>query len=186
MKQHILVLAAVLAVVSPTSFAQSTNFVSVSASAFTGQSDGPPTGYDGNISGTSRSFHVLMFAPVNLPHGSTVTSLRCGGKAFFGRRIAFTLRRNEPQQENVDMATARTSLNGTGFEHVTANRIESGEIDNGMYNYYIVAEVENPAVTPPTRAFCSECNVGYCRVGYSFNTRPTHVGATELDGGIGN
>jgi hypothetical protein len=150
---------------------QSIGFVSVPASAFTGRLDSGVEGYDGNESGTARFFQVKMFAPVNLPHGATVTSFRCGGRAFFKRRIAFTLRRNEPQQANVDMATTKTSLDGTGFEFVETTEIKSGEIDNAKFNYYIVAEIEDPNVTPPTKAMCpdGECTVGFCRIGYTEN-----------------
>lgn len=144
-------------------------FVSVPASAFTGISSGGHGSYEGNETGTSRSVKTKMFAPVNIPHGVTVTTFQCGGRAFFKKRIAFTLRRNEPQQENVDMAIARTSLNGTGFEFVDAPGIKSGKINNGKFNYYIVAEIEDPNVTPPTKPICAngECTVGFCRIGYS-------------------
>ena len=162
--------------------AQSTkSFLSIPASAFTGQDGGHAVyGYEGNITGTSRSFNVRVFAPVNLPHGAYVTSLQCGGRAYFHRSIVFHLRRNEPQQANVDMATVKTSLDGTGFEFVNTNSITSGEINNSKYNYYIVAEIEDTRDNPNTAAFCpnkpvpdpllpkiSECRVNFCSIGYT-------------------
>jgi hypothetical protein len=146
-----------------------TGFVSVPASAFTGRQDDGVGGYDGNETGTARFFQVKMFAPVHLPHGATVTSFRGGGRAFFQRSIRFTLRRNEPQQANVDMAAVRTTLDGTSFEFVDTTDIQSGGVDNGRFNYYIVAEIEDPNVTPPTKPICpdGECRVGFCRIGYT-------------------
>lgn len=176
MKKYVLLLIIILAAATSATCVYSRGFVSVPASAFSGITDGGNLGYHGNESGTARFFNVKMFAPVNLPDGTTVTSLKCGGRAFFKHRIAFTLRRNEPQQANVDLATTKTSLNGTGFEFVNTNRIQSGRINNERFNYYIIAEIEDPRVTPPTKAFCPdnskgipECTVGFCSVGYAEN-----------------
>jgi hypothetical protein len=156
--------------------------ISIPASAFSGRTDGGNLGYLGNESGTARFFNVKMFAAVNLPDRATVTSFRCGGRAFFKRIIAFTLRRNDPQQSNVDLATIRTSLDGTGFEFVGTNNISSGTINNARFNYYIIAEIEDPSVNPPTRPFCPdkprpfprapkipECSVGFCSIEYTEN-----------------
>lgn len=176
MKKYALVLITIIAAVTSATYAYSKGFVSVPASAFSGITDGGNLGYQGNESGTARFFNVKMFAPVDLPDGTTVTSFKCGGRAFFEHRIAFTLRRNEPQQANVDLATIKTSLNGTGFEFINTNRIKSGRINNERFNYYIMAEIENPKVTPPTKAFCPdnskgipECSVGFCSIEYTEN-----------------
>ncbi len=151
----------------------STSFVSVPASAFSGENENGGLSSQSNLSGTARHFNVKMFAPVSLPDGVTVISLQCGGRAFFKRQIAFTLRRNEPQQQNVDIAILKTSLDGTGFEFVETSNIQSAEVDNSKFNYFLVAEIEDPNVVPPTRAFCPnnaagvpECSVGFCRIGY--------------------
>lgn len=145
-------------------------FVSIPASAFSGVSR-LETSFKGNDTGTALFFNVKVFAPVNLPDGATIISMRCGARAFFKRQISFTLRRNEPQQENIDIAVAQTSLDGTSFEFIDTNTITSGLVDNSKYNYYVVAEIEDPTVSPPTSPFCpdGECWVGYCRIGYTYD-----------------
>jgi hypothetical protein len=151
-------------------FAQSTTgFLSIPSSSFTPQtSEGTGNaGYDGNVTGTARLFEgsFLMFAPVNLPHHATVTSLKCGGRApSRDFKVGFTLRRNDPQQANVDMATVSTTFEGTGFQFVSTTSITSAVINNARFNYYIAAQTDAFDV-----GFCPECSIGFCTIGYTVN-----------------
>jgi hypothetical protein len=107
-----------------------------------------------------------MFAPVNLPDGASVVSLRCGGSAPLNDfRIVFTLRRNQPQQANVDMASVSTNFAGVGFETVTTSSITSPVVSNASFNYYMMAEADAFDV-----GLCPGCLVGYCRIGYTADT----------------
>ena len=162
-------------------------FVSIPAAAFTakdsdthysngnaGASSSKNThGYIGNKSGTTRSFNGFLYAPVNLPHGATVTSFSCGGSSAKNTRTVFKLRRNEPQQENVDMARVTTSLEDSGFEFINSLNIRSAKVDNQKYNYYIVAHIlklgHNPSITPYciTGTEVPECSVNFCNIGYT-------------------
>lgn len=168
MKKLNLFITSVLMLIASVTYANAGGFISVPAPAFSGIVDGGNLGYQGNDSGTARFFRTKIVAAVNLPHETTVTFFRCGGGAFFGKRVAFTLRRNEPQQANVDLATIKTSLNGTGFEFVSTTQIKSGNIHNGKFNYYIIAEIEDPNANPPTLPMCGarKCWVGFCTIGY--------------------
>ena len=162
-------IAASFLLVAGVAQAQSTSFISVPAAAFTDlRFHGP--GYSGNLSGTTRTFKTEMMAPVNLPHGATIVSLRCGGSSFFRNSVIFTLRRNEPQQENVDVATVRTSLEGgvgRVFEIVNTTSITSGVVNNSRFNYYIMADVTDPGETDVTAAICPNgCSVNFCSIGY--------------------
>jgi len=159
-------LAAILLATPPTlAYAQSAvSYIAIPSSGFTPQDS--IAGYEGNTSGTARQFGATgyqMLAPVNLPQGATVTSLRCGGAAADSDfRLIFTLRRNEPQQANVDMAEVMTTFAGNGFQFVSTTSITSPEVDNQTFNYYIIAEADNIDI-----GFCgSACSIGYCRVGY--------------------
>lgn len=146
-------------------FAQTKSFLSIPSSGFTPQNTTENDGYVGNQSGTARMFdnNFLMFAPVALPHGATVTSLRCGGKAPFPTfKIVFTLRRNQPQQANVDMAVVMTTFEGLGFQHPETTSITSPVINNDQFNYYIVAKARHDDVE-----VCPTCTVGYCRISYT-------------------
>jgi hypothetical protein len=147
-----------------------TMFLSIPSSGFTPQ-EGVSGGasYLGNRSGTARSFssNLLMFAPVNLPHGASVISLRCGGADPAGFRIRFTLRRNEPQQANVDMATVMTSFEGTGFQFVSTTSITAPVVNNSTFNYYMIAALEATFETPLCGSLV--CSVGFCRIGYTIN-----------------
>jgi hypothetical protein len=136
-----------------------------------------------NLSGTAQHFNTILFAPISLPEDVTITSFECGGRAFFKRSIKFTLRRNEPQQQNIDVASMRTTLDGTGFEVVRTSTINSGVINNERFNYYIVAEIKDPSVNPPTRPFCPnkpsststkvpECSVGFCEIRFDRKRKP--------------
>lgn len=125
-------------------------------------------GHTGNASGTARFFgdNVQMFAPVNLPHGSTVISLDCAGRApRLSRKIDFYLRRNEPQQANVDMAGVFLDLDVTSFQNKSTSRIDSPVIDNRRFNYYIVAEMSGVGNTIISE--CPTCSVNRCTIGYA-------------------
>jgi hypothetical protein len=146
------------------------SFLSIPASGFTGGPNSP--------SGTAMIFSrgLRLFAPVNLPHGARVIELRCGGVARGDPssteiRIVFTLRRNEPQQANVDMATMATL--GNGFQFVSTNSITEPVVNNETFNYYIVAELERePQSGPPCGSFDPaqrRCSVGFCRIEYISN-----------------
>ena len=148
-KKRSLLISILFLLVASVALSQTTSFLSIPSSGFTPlNSEGTGNaGYSGNQTGTARLFagSFLMLAPVNLPHGATVTSMRCGGRAPSSDfRIVFTLRRNEPQQANVDMATVMTTLGQTTFQFVDTSSITSPVIaDNASFNYYIVAATDN-------------------------------------------
>lgn len=161
-----------LAALPTTAAAQDSGWLSVPAPAFNGVGAFP------NATGTAQFFRTTAFAPVMLPDNAMVTAMACGGRASFRKQVVFTLRRNDPQQQNVDMAVFETSLDGTGFEFVSANQITNGAVDNRRFNYFIVADVSKPGGNlPGDREVCNgttgpdgagtECLVGFCRIGYS-------------------
>lgn len=146
---------------------QTASFVSIPASAFTPvETQGTRGGYGGNETGTARSFSNQTFgmlAPVQLPHLSTVTSMSCGGRdAGPNVLVKFTLRRNEAQQANVDMAVLSTTFEQTGFQFLNSSSITQPLINNQRFSYYIVAETRHSDV-----GFCPECAVGFCRIGFT-------------------
>ena len=156
---------AILAAQMSLAFAQETSFLTIPSSGFTSRTVTENLGYEGNTSGTARLFDnsILMFAPVYLPHGATVTGLRCGGMAPSDeKRVEFTLRRNQPQIANVDMATVMTTFEGLGFQHPETASITSPVVDNATFNYYIVAAARHIDV-----GRCRNCVVGYCRIRYT-------------------
>ncbi|MFQ5616469.1 MAG: hypothetical protein ACE5GO_08425 [Anaerolineales bacterium] len=173
--RNMTLLVAILGLLAPSmALAQSLSFLAIPSSGFTPQNstthfDPPPgsaenRGYEGNSSGTARFFgdNEIMFAPVNLPHGSTVISLTCGGRADrLSRRIVFRLRRNEPQQANVNMALVSTDFNVTSFQTKSTTSITSPVIDNRRFNYYMVATIV--ANGPPE---CRTCSVNRCTIAY--------------------
>lgn len=151
---------------SAASAQQSASFLSIPASAFTSRQVLGVAGYDGNESGTARFFgnnNFVMFAPVHLPHRARVTSLSCGGRAPSNQiQIIFTLRRNQPQQANVDMATTSTDFAQTGFQFVSTTSIVRPVINNQRFNYYLVALARHFDV-----GLCPSCSVGFCSIGYT-------------------
>ena len=151
MKKHGLIISTLFlltasvahAQLTSTPLAPTTRFLSIPSSGFTPRSSegfsasSLGVGYNGNRTGTARMFEesFLMFAPVNLPHDARVTSMHCGGRApdhLF--RIMFTLRRNEPQRANVDMATVMTTFEGNGFQFVDTSSITSAVVNNARFN----------------------------------------------------
>ncbi|WP_144375408.1 hypothetical protein [Thiolapillus brandeum] len=167
-------------------------FVSIPAAAFSVR-DSQTGSYTGNESGTARSFSGLMFAPVDIPHGSVVTLFKCGGHPKAGTLVRFALRRNEPQQANVDMAVVESAFSTdiplignkpTGlaqYQFLSTSRIVSGGIDNSIYNYYVVASTIYPPFDSLGPQFSgdsspySDCikagdctGVNYCSIGYRF------------------
>ncbi len=148
----------------------SRQFISIPSSGFTpmwSYSNGRIS-YKGNVTGTARQFagSHIMFAPANLPHGSVVTSFKCGGKhpsVDAGKAIEFVLRRNEPQQANVDMATIATEPTRSGFQLVSTTSIDSGKVDNNRFNYYVVAS--RISATEEDFGDCEKCVVGFCTIG---------------------
>ncbi|TCK17823.1 hypothetical protein DFR30_1073 [Thiogranum longum] len=179
------ILAACLATSLSIAVANTNGFVAVPASAFSeidSKSSDEPGSYKGNSTGTSRDFKGTMFAPVNLPHGSIVTSFACGGKTNGGFLVGFKLRRNEPQQENIDMASIEsareteeglinTGMGIAGYQFLNTNSIGSANIDNSKFNYFIAASPINPLpnTTSPIRPNCIDrcVSVNYCNVGYT-------------------
>ena len=165
-----LLVAILIALTSSGALAQAqTQFLSIPSSGFTPRESEALGGesYSGNISGTARRFakSIEMFAPVNLPDGATVTSLRCGGsESSPDLRIRFRLRRNEPQQANVDMATVHTGVPGTGFQFRTTTSITQPVVTNSTFNYYIIADLESLTSEFPQ---CPLCSVGFCQIGYT-------------------
>jgi len=156
-------------VTTSAAMAQSADFTSVPAVAFVDAKFAAPTKF--NRTGTAHHFNAQMFAPVNLPHGDKVTSFQCGGSSFFNHSVVFTLRRNEPQQANVDMATVNTSLEGTGFEFVRTDAITEPVVNNSRFNYYIVVDVADTRDNPNVDDFCPhlgspKCTVGFCSIGH--------------------
>ncbi len=176
MKTTTLVIATVLSLIASASFAQPTQFLAVPAAAFTPQNattvENPlrgtveTLGYSGNFSGTARFFgdNGVMFAPVYLPHGATVIAMECAGAApRLSRRIAFKLRRNHPQQANLDIAAVFTDFPVTSFQFKTTTRILAPVIDNRLFNYYLVAEIE---ATNDIKE-CRTCWVNRCSIAYA-------------------
>jgi hypothetical protein len=145
--------------------AQSTSFISIPASAFSGANGSRSM----NETGTAMFFSTYAFAPVNLPNRSKIISFACGARSFFQKSIVFSLRRNEPQQKNVDIATLSTSLTNTNFEFLNTTTITEGVVNNSRFNYYIIADMFKPGEGPGNEAFCKkgECWVGFCKIGYS-------------------
>jgi hypothetical protein len=177
-----------------TSFADVKGFISIPAAAFSTQdsrTSGPEGNYRGNNTGTSRSFRGgrspsfrgSLFAPVNLPHGAIVTSLSCGSKTMSGWKTGFVLRRNEPQQENIDMASVKTSGHGR-YEFINTISISSPKINNSKYNYYISASLwDGPfdvirGVVIPCLDYCA--NVNFCNIGYTIVERDPDEGAGKV------
>jgi len=166
---HVLAFVGGASLVPVTAFSQpSLEYIAVPSSGFSPKADfgNNRTAYDGNETGTARFFmhSHTMFAPVSIPHNSIVTGFSCGGTNPTPRSsIKFTLRRNQPQQANIDMATAITDPTNNGFQFVSASNIESGQIDNQANNYYVVAKrvsvVEN-------FGGCNKCAVGFCSIRY--------------------
>jgi hypothetical protein len=139
-------------------------YLSLPSSAFTARS--PDLAWDGNESGTGRFFGngTHLYAPVELPHGATVDHFRCAGqKALSNANVFFTLRRNQPQVANVDMAEVSNTGTAVGFQILTDTTITSPDINNSAYNYYIIAAA-NDGEFPFA---CSGCSVAYCRIRYT-------------------
>ena len=167
------ILAAVIFAASPFTAVAEDGFLSIPASEFSGND----VAY--NDSGTTTFIRTAAFAPILLPDDATITFFGCGGRAAFRKEVIFTLRRNAPQQANIDMAVLQTGLDETGFVFLNTNEVVQGEVDNKLFNYFIVAEASKPdAVQPNSRAICiptqngvdlksTECSVGFCRVGYT-------------------
>lgn len=162
--------------VSPMVLAQETiSYLSVPASGFTPRNSttiknplrgtAETLGYSGNVSGTARFFgdNDMMFAPVFLPHNAKVISFDCAGIApKLNRRIIYVLRRNEPQQANVDMASIFTSFSETNFQFKSTISIQSPIVDNRKFNYYIVASI---SATNEINE-CKTCSVNRCTIGF--------------------
>lgn len=169
-------LVVILGLFAPSvALAQSLSYLAIPSSGFTTRNSTTVVnplrgtvetrGYTGNVSGTARFFgdNAVMFAPVNLPHGATVISLNCAGRAPRpSRRISFSLRRNEPQQANVDMASVFMDFNVTSFQNKSTTSIDSPVIDNRRFNYYIVATID---ATNDIQE-CATCSVNRCTIGY--------------------
>ena len=142
-------------------------YLAIPASGFTPQtSEGTgDAGYQGNTTGTARQFYgsVRMFAPANLPNGATITSLYCGGVAPTSMtRLVFTLRRNQPQVANVDMITAATDFANLMFDSASSTSVTEPIVDNGAFNYYLAAEVDDL-----NGNLCPTCAIGFCRIRYT-------------------
>jgi len=181
-------IALFLTAITSTVLANTNGFISIPASAFSeknSQAFAEMTSYRGNDTGTSRYFSGTMFAPLNLPHGSVVTSFSCGSKPKGSNITRFTLRRNEPQQANIDMAVIDTLKPNnvlapvTHYQILNTISIKSGGIDNSKFNYYIVASSISPFPNANVTTLCNSnlsnmerCgNVNFCRVGYTIVER---------------
>jgi hypothetical protein len=137
-------------------YSTTTKYLTLPAVAFTPQTGELSTG----SSGTARIFlGTVMFAPVNLPGGASVTRMSCGGNdASSNAYLRFTLRRNHAQVANVDMAIAETTTPEFGFKYPFDTTIISPTIDNSLYNYYIRGSVEG--------TFFAGFTVGFCKIDY--------------------
>ena len=186
-----LIITTYFVAISSMVIADTNGFISIPASAFSEQDSQSSTGdssYKGNDSGTSRDFKRKLFAPINLPHDGVVTSLTCGSKPKGGFLTSFTLRRNEPQQANVDMATVVTSKGGTlgagllTYQIINTKSVISPLINNAQFNYYIVAASISPAPDGPVGLICPDrCgNVNFCSVGYTIVERGSGDGAGKV------
>ena len=147
-----------------------TRYLSIPSSSFTSQytNSGTLNGWSGNSTGTNRNFGYggALFAPVNLPHGATVTQFRCGGfDADSGFRVEFKLFRNFPQQSNAELAVVSTSFPDVGFQYLTTSNIAEPTINNAAYNYYVTANA-----IPFDVGACPGCTVGFCRISYTTDT----------------
>jgi hypothetical protein len=164
MRNLLLTMTLLLLLLTNPATAQSTRHIMIPSSSFTPQQS--DDGYSGNQSGTNRHLGAtgfLMFAPVNLPHGATVTEFRCGAGANTPDfRMRFTLRGNQAQVLNVDLAEVATSFGGTGFEVRVTTSINEPVIDNLTFNYYIVATVDD--LVGGSCGF--DCRIGFCRITY--------------------
>jgi hypothetical protein len=160
---------------SSLTLAQSIDYIAVPASGFTPRNSTTikdplkgtveTLGYSGNASGTARFFgdNNEMFAPVFLAHNSKIVSFSCAGNSANKRtRIRYYLRRNQPQQANVDMASVFSAHAETGFQRESTTLIQSPMVDNKTYNYYIVASID---ATNNIRE-CKQCSVNTCSIGY--------------------
>lgn len=148
-------------------------FIAIPASAFTGQNsnrkslNNKKNGYTGNSTGTTRYFKNKLFAPVNIPHKAVVTLLYCRGSSVSHARTVFRLRRNEPQQANIEIANVKTSLDDGGFESMTSRIRSNNKIDNYRYNYYLVAEhLSREGYIPSCELNNTGCSVNTCSIGY--------------------
>jgi hypothetical protein len=178
-----------LLISTPTAFAKYKGFISIPVAAFSSQGTGASNianRYEGNDSGTSRTFISQLFAPVNLPHHSIVTSFSCGTN---NATTNFILRRNEPEQANKDMAFLKVvggPFISLSYRVLHTTKIASPGIDNSKFNYFIVAKHDPFTIVLPGGAstgapFCegSTCgNIRFCRIGYTnAGNKPTNSNA---------
>ena len=103
---------------------------------------------------------TISFTPLADGEISLILMGRDGGQdPATDVNLRFTLRRNQPQIANVDMAVVESTLAATGFQFMTTSTVVSPQIDNSTFNYYVVAST----IASP----CSGCSVGFCRVSYT-------------------
>lgn len=172
-------------------FADYKSFISIPIAAFSLQESGASSftnRYEGNDTGTSRYFISKMFAPVNLPHRSIVTSFSCGTN---NATTNFILRRNEPEQANKDMAFLKVvggPFISLSYRVLSTTKISSPGIDNSKFNYYIVAKHDPFTIVLPGApsnggGFCENTtcgNIRFCRIGYTVAGNKPYASTVDL------
>ena len=143
-----------------------TKSVAIPAIAFNGD------GITYNDTGTAAFFRQRAFAPVQLPDGARVTGFQCGARVtLIEKGITIKLRRNEPQQANIDMGMVEIPKNGDGgFKFLRDDTLTNAGIDNRRFNYYLIAETipksEVTAVTCNVNGAPSACIIAACNVDF--------------------
>lgn len=164
---------------SPITTLAQTKSVAIPAIAFNGD------GIAYNDTGTAAFFRDQAFAPVHLPDGATVTGFRCGARVtLIEKGITIKLRRNEPQQANVDMGMVEIPRSGDGnFKFLRDDSLIEPVIDNQIFNYYLIAEVipksENTGDTCNVNGAPNACIVAACNVDFT----PPQLGVDPTMGG---
>ena len=153
-------------ILSPAAAFSQTQSVAIPAIAFNGE------GIAYNDTGTAAIFRDHAFAPVTLPDGARVTAFRCGARVtLVTKGITIKLRRNEPQQANVDMGMVEIPRSGDGnFKFLRDDSLIEPVIDNRTFNYYLIAEVIPKSATvgdtcnvnnAPNACIIAACNVDF-------------------------
>lgn len=138
------------------------NYVSIPATSFVGFE----VSY--NETGTAAFIRKQAFAPVHLPHGSKAQRFSCGVKAWPIKGFRISLRRNEPQQENIDMGAVNIDRGSNGgFKFLSSEVLIENGIDNRRYNYYLTVEIQPKSETTGSICNGKECIIGSCQIHFT-------------------
>jgi hypothetical protein len=161
MHKLLLTLSVCAVVQSTPLLAQSIEHVAVPAVAFVGKD----VSY--NETGTAAFFRQRAFAPLSLPDNAKLVGFDCGLRTFPIHGIKVSLRRNEPQQANVELDNLGIPKGGDGrFQFKSATQVSHPDVNNGKFNYYLVAEVLPKSANVSDICNGEECLVGACQVAY--------------------